>query len=194
MNFPYQAYLYYQMMPVKKAHPKVKFTAEDDKKLRDLVEQYGTSDWNLISQKMGTRNSRQCRERWENYLSSSVNRSPFTPEEDLLLLQKYQELGAKWVNISKSFNNRTDISVKSRWMVLKRRNITMENLKTAVANAQKQEPEQEIKEMIQDHQERSEEVDKVINRLSEIAELDDADGWGTGFTQDYWFNASPIEF
>ena len=191
MNFPaYFAYL--QFMPKKKLHPKVKFTAEDDKKLKDLVEQYGTTDWNLISQKMETRNARQCRERWENYLSSNVNRSPFTPEEDLLLMQKYQELGAKWVAISKSFNNRTDISVKSRWMVLKRRNVTMESLQTAVLNRQKQ--QQDTAEMVAEHQERSDNVDKVINRLSEIAELDEADNWGYGFSNDsFWFSGQ-IDF
>ena len=165
------------MKPIKKLHPKVKFTVSEDHQLVKLVEELGTQDWNVIASKMENRNARQCRERWENYLSPSVNRAPFTPEEDLLLMQKYQELGAKWVSISKSFNNRTDISVKSRWMVLKRRNVTMDSLKTAVENRHKNE---DIKDIVADHEERSEAVDKFLNRAQEIIDFD----------QDPWFGTS----
>ncbi|EAY18843.1 Myb-like DNA-binding domain containing protein [Trichomonas vaginalis G3] len=157
-----------QFQTPRKAHPKVKFTVEDDAKLKSLVETYGETDWNLISQKMETRNPRQCRERWENYLSPKVNHSPFTPAEDIQLLTLYEELGAKWVQISKRFNNRTDISVKSRWMVLKRRNITKESLLSQTAQSA-----QEIED--KDLQERSNNVDKIIKRLANIAEYSDDD-------------------
>ncbi|EAY10643.1 Myb-like DNA-binding domain containing protein [Trichomonas vaginalis G3] len=150
----------------RKTHPKVKFTVEDDAKLKSLVEEFGETDWNLISQKMQTRNPRQCRERWENYLSPKVNHDPFTPQEDLKLFNLYEELGPKWVAISKRFNNRTDISVKSRWMVLKRRNITKESVMLQLKN---QAPEND------DHEERSNNVDKIIQRLADIAEYSDND-------------------
>ncbi|EAY00730.1 Myb-like DNA-binding domain containing protein [Trichomonas vaginalis G3] len=113
-----------------KSHPKCKFTKNDDMRLCSIISECSELNWKLISEKMGDRNPRQCKERWENYLNPNINRSPFSVAEDILLLEKYQEFGAKWVIISKFFNNRSDISIKSRYMVLKRRGVTLEFLKT----------------------------------------------------------------
>ncbi|EAY15029.1 Myb-like DNA-binding domain containing protein [Trichomonas vaginalis G3] len=75
---------------------------------------------------MGNRNPRQCRDRYTKYLSPDLNKNPWTPEEDALLISKYHEIGAKWVKMSKFFNNRTDYSLKNRWNVLVRHNsVTM---------------------------------------------------------------------
>ena len=164
-----------QFLPQRKQHPKVKFSVDDDKKLKDLVEQFGEKNWNLIASKMETRNPRQCRERWENYLSPTVNKNPFTQEEDLLLLQKYNEIGAKWVAISKFFNSRTDISVKSRWMVLKRRGINVESLQESIKNKEKK--TKEASEIENEHKERTDAIDKILKRLTEIAELEEAENW-----------------
>lgn len=113
-----------------KAHPKCKFTKEEDAKLASIVSSMKELNWKIVSEKMGDRNPRQCKERWENYLDPNVNRSPFTTQEDILLIEKFQELGPKWVVISKFFNNRSDICIKSRYMVLKRRGVTLEFLRT----------------------------------------------------------------
>lgn len=101
--------------------PHAKFSPCDDDRLRQIVELVGDDDWNLIAQYMQYRNPRQCRERWQNYLCPSLNRSPWTDEEDRLLLQKQRELGSRWVQISTFFHNRTDAMVKNRFQVLKRR-------------------------------------------------------------------------
>lgn len=98
------------------------FSPEEDDKLKTLVEKHGESNWNAVAAEMPGRNVRQCRERWKHYLSPEVSNLPWTPEEDELLLQKTQELGSKWVQISKLFKKRTDINVKNRWIVLMRRN------------------------------------------------------------------------
>ena len=101
----------------RKPHPKVKFTPEEDMKLRKLVEEYGENNWNTISEKMEGRNTRQCRERWRYYLSPDINNDPWTAEEDKLLDQKYMIYGPKWKQIATFFSKRTDINVKSRWHV-----------------------------------------------------------------------------
>ena len=103
-----------------KPHPKSKFTPEEDLKLKRIIFQFGDSDWNLISRLMNNRNQRQCRERWQKYLSPFVRFDPWTPEEDKLLNKLVNDFGQKWVKISQFFKNRTDINVKNRWMVLKR--------------------------------------------------------------------------
>lgn len=110
-----------------KLHPKSKFTPVEDQKLRELVAQFGDDNWDTISKMMVTRNQRQCRERWTNYLSPKVCNAPWTPEEDELLKKLHEEIGAKWVKISSYFSNRTDTNIKNRWMVLMRQKKAKEN-------------------------------------------------------------------
>jgi hypothetical protein len=104
-----------------KPHPKQQFTLEEDIKLQSLVQKYGTKNWQLISIIMQNRNERQCKERWTKYLSPDLNNTPWTEEEDRLLVRKVKEIGQKWVKISKEFNKRTDANLKNRWNVLQRR-------------------------------------------------------------------------
>lgn len=89
--------------------------------LVNLVNELGTRDWDSIASRMPNRNSRQCKERYQNYLSPNLCHEPWTPEEDMLLEQKLKEIGSKWVTISKFFKNRTDTMLKNRWLVLSKR-------------------------------------------------------------------------
>ncbi|OHT14823.1 Myb-like DNA-binding domain containing protein [Tritrichomonas foetus] len=100
--------------------PHAKFTIDDDETLKNLVIELG-ENWNEIANRMPGRNPRQVRERYQNYLSPSLNTSRWTIEEDTLLVQKVQEIGQKWVKISRFFPNRTDQMMKNRYNVLKRK-------------------------------------------------------------------------
>ncbi|OHT01268.1 Myb-like DNA-binding domain containing protein [Tritrichomonas foetus] len=101
--------------------PHEKFTIDDDATLRRLVAKYGENNWNQIALMMPGRKPRQCKERWMNYLTPSLNTSKWIESEDQLLLEKVSELGFKWVKISKFFENRTDQMVKNRFHILKRK-------------------------------------------------------------------------
>lgn len=125
---------YFIIPPTKKAHPKNKFGAEEDLQLKELVRKYGENNWTQIAQNMPNRNARQCKERWCNYLSPNICKSPWTQDEDNLLLEKYKEIGARWVQIAKFFPQRTDISIKNRYLVLSRR-IKKKNPKTKNPNS-----------------------------------------------------------
>jgi hypothetical protein len=57
---------------------KTKFTPEEDGTLTHLVTHYGTSNWKGIASLMGTRNARQCRERWNNYLDPKLRHHGIT--------------------------------------------------------------------------------------------------------------------
>ena len=98
------------------------FSPEEDFKLKQLVAKYGQDNWTAIEKEMPGRNSRQCRERYRHYLSPNISHRPWTEEEDKMLLRMVNEVGSKWVKISKFFENRSDISIKNRWVVLMRRN------------------------------------------------------------------------
>ena len=95
-----------------------KFTPEEDQKLRELIKKHGEHSWNLVSSLMENRNQRQCRERWKHYLSCDMTEAskPWTKEEDSILLNKYNELGAKWTKIALELPGRTDLQVKSRYL------------------------------------------------------------------------------
>lgn len=103
--------------PGNKNTRKHKFTPGEDETLKRLVQQYGY-DWKSIAAVLKNRNARQCRDRWKNYLRPEVNLRPWSPEEDALLIQKYQEFGRQWAIIAKSFPDRTDIHIKNRFTTL----------------------------------------------------------------------------
>ncbi|EAX97611.1 Myb-like DNA-binding domain containing protein [Trichomonas vaginalis G3] len=108
------------MSPIGKPHPKDKFTPSEDQKLRMLVSVLGPSNWKKVSEYMVSRNARQCRDRYKNYLSPNLNSSPWSQEDDAKLLQLVDFYGRKWSLIAKEFNGRTDINIKSRYALLMR--------------------------------------------------------------------------
>ncbi|EAY19419.1 Myb-like DNA-binding domain containing protein [Trichomonas vaginalis G3] len=105
---------------VPKTSKKMKFTPEEDKRLCSLIRQYGSNDWIHISEMMKTRNPRQCRERWNNYLNPNLRDDPWTIEEDKLLIAKYRQFGTHWSKISKFFAHRSDNAIRNRWQMLLR--------------------------------------------------------------------------
>ena len=95
------------------------FSKEDDARLKLLVSQYGDNAWNLLSIVMN-KTKRQLKDRWCKYLDPKINNSPWSEEEDKLLIEKYKEIGNKWCILSKYFDRRTDNSIKNRWKYLVR--------------------------------------------------------------------------
>jgi hypothetical protein len=107
-------------MSAARKHPKTKFTPEEDFLLNRFVAQFGTMNWSVASSFLPLRSPRQCRERWMKYLCPTNSFEPFTQEEDNLLRQLFEQFGPKWMKISRAFRNRTDISLKNRWLVMMR--------------------------------------------------------------------------
>ena len=126
-----------QQKPVQREQPKLKskFTSEEDQNLRMLVYRYGTKDWQTISKLMGTRNPRQCRERWNNYLKPELTQMPWSMEEDILLANKFAEYGSHWSKISKFFPNRSDNNIRNRWQFLLRQSERRSNF-SSMSSAQ----------------------------------------------------------
>jgi hypothetical protein len=92
------------------------FTPDEDNRLRNLVNQFGSNAWSDISAGMSGRTVRQCRDRWFHYLSRSINQIPWTIDEDAMLIEKIGEFGLKWTQLMTFFPNRTDLDLKQRWL------------------------------------------------------------------------------
>lgn len=93
-------------------HP---FTVEEDAKLLDIMTSLQVVNWEQVASHFNGRTSRQCRERWLNYLNPSIRSGPWTEYEDDLLLEKVNELGRCWSSIGKYFNGRSENDIKNRW-------------------------------------------------------------------------------
>jgi hypothetical protein len=96
------------------------FEPREDTRLAELVQKYGTDSWNTIATELGNRTARQCRNRYTLFLAPGVNNEPWTPEDDNLLKQRYEELGPKWALLRQFFPGRTDLSIKNRFIFLAR--------------------------------------------------------------------------
>lgn len=99
----------------KQVVPRRKFTPEEDKKIKLLVEKLGTDSWEIIAEYMPDRSARQCRDRYRNYLLDYLCQDPWTCEEDQLIMSKFSKIGAHWVQIAKVLGRRSGNDVKNRW-------------------------------------------------------------------------------
>jgi hypothetical protein len=99
---------------------KFPFTAEEDALLMTLVWRHGRNDWVYIASRMRARSSRQCRERWINYLNPGLTTSPCTGAEDDVLRARYAEFGPKWVKLTDCLPNRSANTIKNKASVLER--------------------------------------------------------------------------
>jgi hypothetical protein len=97
------------------------FLEHEDELLRELVEDFGEDDWPAIAEELPGRSPRQCKERWNHYLSPHVVQGTWTVEEDELLLGLVEKNGTKWKTLEHYFVGRTDTNIKNRYNVLTRR-------------------------------------------------------------------------
>jgi hypothetical protein len=109
---------------VRPALQKSKWSAEEDDLLRQNVAAHGLGNWSLVAQSMPGRNGKQCRERWMNQLSPSLNKDNWTPQEDLVLAQHQHIYGNVWSQIAQFLPGRSANAVKNRWSWLSRHSLS----------------------------------------------------------------------
>lgn len=130
--------------------PKNKFTPEEDDELNEVIEHYGTSDWEVVASHMKKRTARQCRERWINYLAPELTNQAWTPEEDKLLDELYADFGSRWHKIAQYFHNRSGNCIRNRYKLRQRRELREKKKQIKAANKQaapappKEEPVQPV--------------------------------------------------
>lgn len=95
-------------------YKKLKFSPDEDSKLKSLVSNYGTKSWTIISNELKGRTPRQCRDRWKHYLCPETNLTEWTKEEDSILISHFSSFGNHWAKIASFFPGRTSVSVRNR--------------------------------------------------------------------------------
>ena len=110
------------------------FTNEEDERIKELVEKFGTKKWKIIASFLNNRTARQCRDRYYNYLFPGCFKGQWTNEEDDLLIKLYLQHGSKWAFFANNFPGRTPSALKNRWNYFLSKKVDMNNIIENVDN------------------------------------------------------------
>jgi hypothetical protein len=98
------------------------FTTHDDEELTHLVSTFGDDNWITVAHQMSRPfTTRQCRDRWRNYLDPNIDRALWADADDSNLLEAYQRFGNRWATIAGLFPGRTCNFVRNRCLALLRK-------------------------------------------------------------------------
>ncbi|KAH7084338.1 hypothetical protein FB567DRAFT_79905 [Paraphoma chrysanthemicola] len=97
------------------AHRRGPWSQHEDQWLVNLVARNGPHNWVRISQEIGSRSPKQCRERYHQNLKPTLNHDPITPEEGEMIEKMVAEMGKRWAEIARRLKGRSDNAVKNWW-------------------------------------------------------------------------------
>mmetsp|Transcript_13828 Transcript_13828/g.16207 ORF Transcript_13828/g.16207 Transcript_13828/m.16207 type:complete len:486 (-) Transcript_13828:1034-2491(-) len=98
------------------------WSEEEDTKLLELVNDHKPNwNWRVIADEIPGRNAKQCRERWFLNLDPSINRGPWSQDEDERLVKMVAKWDGRWSLIARYMPGRTENAVKTRFHSLKRK-------------------------------------------------------------------------
>lgn len=100
-----------RLQPHKTRQP---WTKSEDKAIVSLFERFG-NNWTIIASFLEGRTGKQVRDRFRNKLDPKINRRKFSEKEDLIIVQKFKEIGPKWLQISKELPGRSENMIKNRF-------------------------------------------------------------------------------
>ena len=104
------------------------WSQEEDYYLIELIEK-DQIPWSQIAkilnqefhENLSIRNSKACKERWNNYLNPNIKKGKFTSKEDLLLIKGFLDFGKKWKSIKQYLPDRTEGAIKNRCKAILRK-------------------------------------------------------------------------
>ncbi|XP_068450575.1 v-myb avian myeloblastosis viral oncogene homolog-like 2b [Clinocottus analis] len=95
---------------------KVKWTQEEDDKLKALVHKLGSNDWKYIATYISSHSEHQCQHRWFKVLDPELVKGPWTKEEDEKVIELVNLYGNKqWAMVAKHLKGRLGKQCRERW-------------------------------------------------------------------------------
>ncbi len=97
------------------------WTPEQDFYMSSMVTVYGPHNWSSIADYMNARfqgerkTSKQCRERWYNKLDPAISHSPWTKQEEAVLILSHMKFKNRWCDIANALKGRHNNMIKNRF-------------------------------------------------------------------------------
>ena len=100
-----------------KKHANLKWTAEEDKKLAELVKQYECKQWKEVASHFPNRSATQCSQHWRKCADPQLKKNEkWSSAEDTILLQGRQKNPPlTFGEIATLIPGRTNIQCRNRW-------------------------------------------------------------------------------
>lgn len=97
-----------------------RWTKEEEDIIIEHIQYYGARKWTKCASKLPGRLGKQCSQHWVDALDPNVNRLPWTPEEDKIIIQhviKGELCGSKipWSRVARQLDGRTANQVNNRY-------------------------------------------------------------------------------
>ncbi|EAX85378.1 Myb-like DNA-binding domain containing protein [Trichomonas vaginalis G3] len=96
------------------------WTQYEDQRLLAGIHKFGISDFRLVANFVGNGRTRsQCSQRWNRSLNPTIVKSPWTQEEDIMLMRAVAiNRDHSWTKVANEIHGRTDVQCRYRYQLI----------------------------------------------------------------------------